>query len=184
MLEHAKDNTIIFVLYHHLHLLIKSCTCYYSSKLESIHDNYDDLPDQERVPVSTLSLLSLPVFPTNIDSLELEKQIPAMTYCLFLEKTGMDNDQEEKCVCIVCMNCIKRNHEVRMLCNCSHVFHKECIDGWIGEGKRTCPLCRSKLLLHGEEEDDHKNDQVGFGGDLWRMEEMLSLFGDDFLMGH
>ncbi|KAH7524595.1 hypothetical protein FEM48_Zijuj06G0136100 [Ziziphus jujuba var. spinosa] len=35
-------------------------------------------------------------------------------------------------------------------------------DGLIGEGKRTCPLCRSKLLLHEEEKDYHKNEQLRF----------------------
>ncbi|KAH7538329.1 hypothetical protein FEM48_Zijuj03G0188000 [Ziziphus jujuba var. spinosa] len=179
-LQHAKDIVLIsiFMLYHHLHLLIKSCTDYcYSSKLESTTNDHDDhLPDQEQVTVSTLSQLPL-------QSLELEKQIPAMEYCLFLKKTGKDNDQEKECVCIVCMNRIERKHEVRMLCNCCHVFQRACMDSWIGEGKRTCPLCRSKLLGHGgQEEDDH--EQVGFGGDLWRVEEMFALFDDDFFMGH
>ncbi|KAH7538328.1 hypothetical protein FEM48_Zijuj03G0187900 [Ziziphus jujuba var. spinosa] len=174
------------MLYHHLYILIKSCTDYcYSSKLEgTTHDHDDGLPDQDQVTVSTLSLLPLPVLPTNIESSELEKQIPAMAYCLFLEKTGKDNDQEKECVCIAWMNRIERKLEVRMPCNCCHAFHKEYMDGWIGQRKRTCPLGRSKFLLLGEEEDDHKNEQVGFGGNLWREEDMLALFGGYFLMGH
>lgn len=195
MLQQAKDSMIIFFLvYHHLRLLIKLCKYYYF-KLET-HDYEDHVQqlaggninyDPHHHPSSTLSVLPV-LLPENIDCfLELEKQLPVIPYCLFLEKTGKDNnddhEEEEDCVCIVCMNCIEREHEVRMLCNCCHVFHKECIDGWIGEGKRTCPLCRSKLLLHGGE-DDHDQDEVGFGTNLGRLEEMLSLFGSDFLMGH
>ncbi|KAH7538327.1 hypothetical protein FEM48_Zijuj03G0187800 [Ziziphus jujuba var. spinosa] len=44
------------------------------------HGHDDDLPDQEQVTVSTLSLLPLPVLPMNIESSELEKHIPAMAY--------------------------------------------------------------------------------------------------------
>ncbi|KAJ4777190.1 RING zinc finger protein-like [Rhynchospora pubera] len=33
--------------------------------------------------------------------------------------------------------------------NCSHLFHKECIDNWVDLGKVTCPLCRALLLPNG-----------------------------------
>ncbi|KAJ0964305.1 hypothetical protein J5N97_029427 [Dioscorea zingiberensis] len=52
--------------------------------------------------------------------------------------------------CIVCLHEFHGDDEVRRLCNCRHVFHRSCLDGWIGLGRRTCPLCRSALFSHDE----------------------------------
>ncbi|KAJ4803694.1 RING-H2 finger protein ATL13 [Rhynchospora pubera] len=52
-------------------------------------------------------------------------------------------------VCAVCLGQLSSSHEVRELGNCSHLFHKECIDKWVDLGKVTCPLCRALLLPNG-----------------------------------
>ncbi|KAJ3692595.1 hypothetical protein LUZ60_011690 [Juncus effusus] len=54
--------------------------------------------------------------------------------------------QEEGIVCAVCLGQLKAREEVRELGNCSHLFHKDCIDKWIDLGKISCPLCRASLL--------------------------------------
>ncbi|KAK9291784.1 hypothetical protein L1049_019734 [Liquidambar formosana] len=71
---------------------------------------------------------------------------------------------------------MEANHEVRKLCNCSHAFHKDCLDAWIDEGQVTCPVCRSKLL-------PERGEEVKKGEDPWRMERMVYLFGEDHVMG-
>ncbi|GAA0143964.1 hypothetical protein LIER_04526 [Lithospermum erythrorhizon] len=48
--------------------------------------------------------------------------------------------------CSVCLNEIEEGDEVRQL-SCDHVFHRECIDRWIGYGNVTCPLCRSCVKM-------------------------------------
>nr|CAD1831114.1 unnamed protein product [Ananas comosus var. bracteatus] len=40
---------------------------------------------------------------------------------------------------------LELEHEVRELGNCSHAFHKGCIDKWVEIGHATCPLCRALL---------------------------------------
>lgn len=63
-----------------------------------------------------------------------------------LHRLGKDEDEDEECICPVCADSIKNRDEIRELCNCSHVFHKDCLDKWVDEGQVTCPLCRSMLF--------------------------------------
>ncbi|URD76815.1 zinc finger, C3HC4 type, domain containing protein [Musa troglodytarum] len=56
-------------------------------------------------------------------------------------------------VCSVCLGALEARHEVRELGNCSHAFHKGCIDKWVDVGQVTCPLCRAQLLPEEREED-------------------------------
>ncbi|CAN6859025.1 unnamed protein product [Brassica oleracea] len=49
--------------------------------------------------------------------------------------------------CIVCLSTLKTGEEVRKL-DCRHVFHKQCLEGWIQHLNFNCPLCRSPLIAH------------------------------------
>ncbi|XP_030517244.1 probable E3 ubiquitin-protein ligase XERICO [Rhodamnia argentea] len=55
-------------------------------------------------------------------------------------------DQCREKMCAVCLTGIEGRHEVRELLNCSHVFHRECLDRWVEENQVTCPLCRCLLF--------------------------------------
>jgi len=46
--------------------------------------------------------------------------------------------------CAVCLCKIEEGEEVREL-RCDHLFHRVCLDRWIGTGRMTCPLCRNHL---------------------------------------
>ena len=39
---------------------------------------------------------------------------------------------------------------------CNHVFHKHCIDKWLGSNKENCPMCRQKWVEQKEGELDKK----------------------------
>ncbi|KFK33337.1 hypothetical protein AALP_AA5G001100 [Arabis alpina] len=49
--------------------------------------------------------------------------------------------------CIVCLSTLKAGEEVRKL-DCRHVFHKQCLEGWIQHLNFSCPLCRSPFGVH------------------------------------
>ncbi|EXB78378.1 Uncharacterized RING finger protein [Morus notabilis] len=86
----------------------------------------------------------------------IKKQLPMMSYGSFLQReTGKVSENDNDNICIVCLSGIEARHEVRVPFNCCHVFHRECLDAWIDQGRGTCPLCRSKLCnIH-----DHHYDQ-------------------------
>ncbi|KAF7148920.1 hypothetical protein RHSIM_Rhsim03G0215800 [Rhododendron simsii] len=131
----------------------------------------DEEAELESAPPSP-SLVQVPVqyFAVGIS---IKEKLPVMVYGCGKEDGGGDSS-----TCAVCLKCMSEGDEVRELGNCCHVFHKECLDGWIDQGQLTCPLCRSKLL---PSDDQDEGDQVlKCGGDPWRRERMIYLFGEDF----
>jgi len=47
--------------------------------------------------------------------------------------------------CAVCLCRIEEGEEIREL-RCDHLFHRVCLDRWLGHKRVTCPLCRRSLL--------------------------------------
>ncbi|XP_019164599.1 PREDICTED: uncharacterized protein LOC109160807 [Ipomoea nil] len=46
--------------------------------------------------------------------------------------------------CAVCLCKIEEGEEVREL-KCNHIFHRACLDRWVGTGRNSCPLCRTHV---------------------------------------
>lgn len=51
---------------------------------------------------------------------------------------------QESDECAVCLCKIDDGDEITEL-RCDHVFHKVCLDRWLGYGHVTCPLCRNNV---------------------------------------
>lgn len=45
--------------------------------------------------------------------------------------------------CAVCLSILENEEMARLLPNCKHIFHAECIDKWLGSHS-TCPICRTE----------------------------------------
>ncbi|KAK3429227.1 hypothetical protein EUGRSUZ_E00641 [Eucalyptus grandis] len=48
--------------------------------------------------------------------------------------------------CAVCLHDFEADDEIRRPLNCRHVFHRGCLDRWMGCVRRTCPLCRAPVV--------------------------------------
>lgn len=69
-----------------------------------------------------------------------------------------DEREGEHAECAVCLSLLEDGEMARILPNCKHTFHRECIDKWLG-AQSTCPICRTEAeprvarvvleLLHG-----------------------------------
>ncbi|XP_008787548.1 RING-H2 finger protein ATL16-like [Phoenix dactylifera] len=60
---------------------------------------------------------------------------------------GDDGDEQGKRSfheCAVCLNEFQDQERIRLLPNCLHVFHIDCIDTWL-QTNANCPLCRSDI---------------------------------------
>lgn len=57
---------------------------------------------------------------------------------------GGYNDKENTHECAVCLNEFQEDEKLRILPNCSHAFHIDCIDTWL-QSNANCPLCRSSI---------------------------------------
>nr|GME16516.1 E3 ubiquitin-protein ligase RHA1B-like [Ipomoea batatas] len=58
--------------------------------------------------------------------------------------------------CAVCLCEYESGDEIRRLRNCSHIFHRRCLDRWIDNGRNTCPLCRASLVPRELQEEFEK----------------------------
>lgn len=78
-------------------------------------------------------------------------QIPAATIAGDDFKLGTRNyncnkhDENEDVECAICLCKIDEDDEIREL-RCDHLFHKVCLDRWVGYRRSTCPICRSSLI--------------------------------------
>ncbi|XP_039015352.1 RING-H2 finger protein ATL13-like [Hibiscus syriacus] len=56
------------------------------------------------------------------------------------------SDKDEEVTCAVCLCEIEEDDEMREL-RCGHLFHKDCLDRWLGYSySSTCPVCRTSLM--------------------------------------
>ncbi|ESQ52214.1 hypothetical protein EUTSA_v10017882mg, partial [Eutrema salsugineum] len=70
-----------------------------------------------------------------------EDTIQSYPKILYSEAKG---DSTASC-CPICLGDYKRNHLLRQLPDCNHLFHLKCIDTWLRLNP-TCPVCRTSPL--------------------------------------
>lgn len=61
---------------------------------------------------------------------------------LLYKQTNQFIKGEEAIECSVCLCNILEDASVRVLPNCNHIFHVDCVDKWFGSNT-TCPICRT-----------------------------------------
>ncbi|KAM1237180.1 hypothetical protein ACFX13_038918 [Malus domestica] len=72
--------------------------------------------------------------------------------------------------CAVCLCEFESEDEIRRLTNCCHVFHKRCVDRWVGYEQKTCPLCRTPFIS-----EDMQGD---FNERLWAASGIPDFYDD------
>lgn len=78
---------------------------------------------------------------SSISAQRIRAQLPIIRFSVLAEAT-----EDDDVMCAVCLTIMERQEEIRMLMNCSHIFHRGCLDKWVDYGRKTCPLCRSPFL--------------------------------------
>ena len=48
-------------------------------------------------------------------------------------------------VCSICLDEFKEDDILKKL-NCEHIFHKDCLEPWLNNNNRNCPLCRTDII--------------------------------------
>ncbi|TKY47179.1 RING-H2 finger protein ATL57 [Spatholobus suberectus] len=62
--------------------------------------------------------------------------VPSLT-----SMVGAGFEQEE---CCICLSPFQGDEKLKVLVECEHVFHSECLDMWLS-AHPTCPLCRASF---------------------------------------
>ncbi|KAJ4969408.1 hypothetical protein NE237_016109 [Protea cynaroides] len=72
----------------------------------------------------------------------LIREIPIIQF----KKKGDSSENKDTSFveCVVCLNEFQEEEKLRVLPNCTHAFHIDCIDVWL-QSNANCPLCRSGI---------------------------------------
>ncbi|KAL5130949.1 E3 ubiquitin-protein ligase ATL41 [Glycine soja] len=77
--------------------------------------------------------------------------------------------------CAVCLSALEGEEKAKLLPNCNHFFHVDCIDKWLGSHS-TCPICRAEVKP--QLQPQHREGPVGLS--LHSARTLLSrVDGDD-----
>ncbi|CAK9149295.1 unnamed protein product [Ilex paraguariensis] len=85
---------------------------------------------------------SLRSFNFSYDQKENDEEISSISHYKSKDESG------EAVECAMCLCKVEEGDKIREL-KCDHLFHKVCLDRWIGYRNSTCPLCRGSLAPPG-----------------------------------
>ncbi|CAN7996072.1 unnamed protein product [Ixodes hexagonus] len=61
--------------------------------------------------------------------------------------------------CAICIEDFVEGDKLRTL-PCSHAYHCKCIEPWLLENRRTCPICKRKVVLPGMDPDSDSDSEA------------------------
>lgn len=64
--------------------------------------------------------------------------------------------------CAICIEDYADGDKLRLL-PCSHAYHCKCIDPWLLDNRRTCPICKRKVQLPGMDPDSDSESDTDMG---------------------
>ncbi|KAI4296864.1 hypothetical protein L6164_036784 [Bauhinia variegata] len=110
---------------------------YIRSRLRYEQRRRRELVFQITTQISPIDVGSVELSPNSgLDPVVIDS-LPKLLY-----KNSEQFRQGEVMECSICLGAILEDTTIRVLPNCKHVFHVDCVDTWFGSNT-TCPICRT-----------------------------------------
>lgn len=98
------------------------------------------------------------------------KKLPSFDYSISIEEEKEESgsgSSRSTLECAVCLENFKEGEKCRLLPNCNHCFHADCIDSWLAK-TAACPVCRTGAAISPKIGSQHRNidDQMVLGVEL------------------
>jgi hypothetical protein len=71
-----------------------------------------------------------------------------------------ENKVAAAATCAICLSSYNEGDVLKILPNCHHIFHIDCISQWLTEHSNLCPLCRLPVVVCKEEGYGNKNKRM------------------------
>ncbi len=81
--------------------------------------------------------------------------------------------------CSICLDDFEHNQTIVRELPCSHIFHPECIDGFLKDNSSLCPMCKKSALPQGYCVTDVTNAMVRRERLIRRMRERVTIVMED-----
>ncbi|KAK1357128.1 RING-type E3 ubiquitin transferase [Heracleum sosnowskyi] len=95
-----------------------------------------------RNTITTVALpVAVPAIALGLDAAAIDS-IPIFLHGSILCNSNTGIDQKEECS--ICLGMFEDGETVKVLPECLHAYHSDCVDKWL-KNKSSCPLCRSSL---------------------------------------
>ncbi|KAI9080152.1 hypothetical protein K1719_037830 [Acacia pycnantha] len=83
------------------------------------------------------------------------------------------NSEEKHQDCAICLSEFEIGETVKIVPNCKHVFHRECIDTWLSSHV-TCPICRGSNFFAVERQAEESAKAEPTGDQIVRRQQVAS----------
>ncbi|OUZ99133.1 zinc finger protein [Macleaya cordata] len=136
--------SLLFIIILFSLLLLLTFLCLYARWLYRFHRRSSSLPTFMATTTTTTTDMNPP--PGGLPPLGLD---PATinSFPIILYRSSTDPNSDETQSCSICLSTLQDEEKVKVLPNCNHCYHPECVDKWLST-QSSCPLCRASLRVN------------------------------------